>query len=68
MLDKIAGVLLEREVLDAEEFAKLMNEDSDSDSNSESESESKTQEKPEVPELPETRVDNLPGNNRDFMA
>ena len=68
LLDKIAGVLLEREVLDAEEFAKLMNEDSDSDSNSESESESKTQEKPEVPELPETRVDNLPGNNRDFMA
>ncbi|MBQ6773539.1 MAG: ATP-dependent zinc metalloprotease FtsH [Synergistaceae bacterium] len=58
LLDKIAGVLLEREVLDAEEFAKLMSEDSESESES----------KPEVPELPETRVDNLPSNNRDFMA
>ena len=57
LLDKIAGVLLEREVLDAEEFAKLMNEDSDSDSKT-----------PEVPELPEVRVDNLPSNNSDFIA
>ncbi|MBQ7732537.1 MAG: ATP-dependent zinc metalloprotease FtsH, partial [Synergistaceae bacterium] len=54
LLDKIAGVLLEREVLDAEEFAKLMSED--------------IPETPEVPELPETRMDNLPSTNRDFLA
>ncbi|MBQ9594296.1 MAG: ATP-dependent zinc metalloprotease FtsH, partial [Synergistaceae bacterium] len=54
LLDKIAGVLLEREVLDAEEFAKLMSED--------------IPETPEVPDLPETRMDNLPSTNRDFLA
>lgn len=60
LLDKIAGVLLEREVLDAEEFAKLMSEDTP-------EAE-ETPETPEVPELPEVRVDNLPSNNSDFIA
>ena len=50
LLDKIAGVLLEREVLDAEEFDKLVSENK------------------EVPELPETRVDNIPNSSRDFLA
>ena len=53
LLDKIAGVLLEREVLDAEEFSKLMDEEKN---------------KNEVPELPETRIDNIPNVNRDFLA
>ena len=55
LLDKIAGVLLEREVLDAEEFGKLMNNHNQD-------------EKPEVPDLPDTRLDNLPSMSRDFLA
>ena len=54
LMDKIAGVLLEREVLDAEEFAKLMEEGSDTPSS--------------VPELPDERIDILPNTSRDFLA
>ena len=53
LLDKIANVLLEREVLDAEEFDKLVNENKKSS---------------EVPELPDIRVDNIPNSSRDFLA
>ena len=55
LMDKIAGVLLEREVLDAEEFAKLMEEDTENTASS-------------VPELPEERIDILPNSGRDFLA
>lgn len=55
LMDKIAGVLLEREVLDAEEFAKLMEEGSENTASS-------------VPELPEERIDILPNSGRDFLA
>ena len=51
-MDKIAGVLLEREVLDAEEFAKLMDDETAS----------------ELPELPDTRIDIVPNAGRDFLA
>ena len=54
LMDKIAGVLLEREVIDAEEFDRLMKEEG---------------QKPEIPELPEVRVDTLPPTGqRDFLA
>ncbi|MBQ3448366.1 MAG: cell division protein FtsH, partial [Synergistaceae bacterium] len=60
LMDKIAGVLLEREVIDAEEFEKLMTE------HESAESESKEDAKPE---LPEARIDTLPETgNRDFIA
>ena len=52
MLDKIANVLLEREVIDAEELDKLMKEE----------------DKETPPELPELRVDTLPNPSRDFLA
>ena len=54
LMDKIAGVLLEREVIDSEEFERLMKEE---------------EKKPEIPELPETRIDSLPqSGTRDFLA
>ena len=54
LMDKIAGVLLEREVIDAEEFDRLMKEG---------------EKKEEIPELPELRVDTLPSTgSRDFLA
>ena len=52
LLDKIANVLLEREVIDAEELDKLMKEE----------------DKETPPELPELRVDTLPNPSRDFLA
>ena len=52
LMDKIAGVLLEREVLDAEEFAKLMDEGTPSD----------------LPDIPDERIDILPNTSRDFLA
>lgn len=52
LMDKIAGVLLEREVLDAEDFAKLMDEGTPSD----------------LPKLPDERIDILPNTSRDFLA
>ena len=55
LVDKIAGVLLEREVLDAEDFAKLM--------------ESDTENSPSEPqEIPDERIDILPNTSRDFLA
>ena len=52
LMDKIAGVLLEREVLDAEDFDRLMNDDKAED----------------LPELPDGRIDILPNTSRDFLA
>ncbi|MBQ7558863.1 MAG: hypothetical protein IJT20_01255 [Synergistaceae bacterium] len=53
LLDKIAEVLLEREVLDAEEFNELVESE---------------KEKGNPPELPEVRVDNIPSAGHDFLA
>ena len=55
LMDKIAGVLLEREVLDAEDFAKLMEDDAE-------------KQPQELPELPDERIDILPNTSRDFLA
>ena len=52
LMDKIAAVLLEREVLDAEEFSKLMDEGTP----------------PDLPKLPEERIDILPNTSKDFFA
>ena len=52
LMDKIAATLLEREVLDADDFAKLMDTDTPSD----------------LPELPDERIDILPNTGRDFLA
>ena len=52
LMDKIAATLLEREVLDADDFAKLMDDDAHSD----------------LPELPDARIDILPNTGRDFLA
>ena len=60
LMDKIASVLLEREIIDAEEFEKLMTEE-----------EKKEEEKKEEakPELPDVRIDKLPETgSRDFLA
>ena len=60
LMDKIANVLLEREIIDAEEFEKLMTEE-----------EKKEEEKKEEakPELPDVRIDKLPETgSRDFLA
>ena len=54
LLDKIAGVLLEREVLDAGELDKLMQDDENNEIKSE--------------KLPDIRIDLLPENKRDFLA
>ena len=50
LMDKIAGVLLEKEVIDAEEFDRLMTQ------------------KPDIPELPEARIDAVPNLSKDFLA
>ena len=55
LMDKIAGVLLEREVLDAEDFDRLMNDD-------------KADMPEDLPEIPDGRIDILPNTNRDFLA
>ena len=78
LMDKIANVLLEREVLDAEDFAKLMSEGDKSEKEkidrekSEPETTGKTGEKinenEKVDELPEIRIDKLPNTNHDFLA
>ena len=54
-MDKIADTLLEREMLDAEEFAKLMDEDILSKDS-------------EIPDLTDERIDILPNTGRDFLA
>ena len=61
LMDKIAGVLLEREIIDADYFEKLMKEEI---------KEEKKVEKleNEIPELPELRIDNIPEKRRDFLA
>ena len=57
LMDKIANALLEHEVIDAEEFEKLMNEN-----------ENEEIKNSDVPELPESRVDNVPKTNTEFFA
>ena len=108
LMDKIAGVLLEREVIDAEEFDRLMKEGTSSDINSKIESDKLTKEgsssdgendnsqgeikrpmndvtpddsaskphddtgnpesTPDIPEIPDIRVDSIPRTGRDFLA
>ena len=69
LMDKIAGVLLEREVIDAEEFERLMNEDKTEPVNSEVSSvPEEKHDALDVPELPDVRVDMLPKTGRDFLA
>ncbi|MBQ7577677.1 MAG: ATP-dependent zinc metalloprotease FtsH [Synergistaceae bacterium] len=61
LMDKVAGVLLEREVIDAEELDKLMKEESDSNNI--------TVDETKTPDLPDIRIDSLPpSNNHDFLA
>ena len=70
LMDKIAGVLLEREIIDAEEFEKLMKDDENKESESKSESGSESKSESESkPELPDIRIDTLTETgNRDFLA
>ena len=69
LMDKIAGVLLEKEVIDAEEFDRLMDEDKTSLSKQEAISKpDKAENTPDVPEMPDIRVDTLPKTGRDFIA
>ena len=56
-MDKIANALLEHEIIDAEEFERLMNEN-----------ENEEIKNSDVPELPEIRVDNIPKTNTEFLA
>ena len=68
-MDKIAGVLLEREIIDAEEFDRLMDENSQSTTNVElQKSQEDAKNAPDVPEMPDIRVDMLPKTGRDFLA
>ncbi|MBR0080016.1 MAG: cell division protein FtsH, partial [Synergistaceae bacterium] len=55
LMDKIANALLEHEIIDAEEFERLMNENEENKNS-------------DVPELPEIRVDNIPKTNTEFLA
>ena len=57
LMDKIANALLEHEIIDAEEFERLMNEN-----------ENEEIKNSDVPELPEVRVDNVPKTNTEFLA
>ena len=69
LMDKIAGVLLEREIIDAEEFDRLMDENSQSTTNVElQKSQEDAKNAPDVPEMPDIRVDMLPKTGRDFLA
>ena len=77
-MDKIAGVLLEKEVIDAEEFDRLMNEGTSSDilskekperpanedtpGNSPSQSQNDTNNPPDTPGIPE-----MPDTRVDFL-
>ncbi|MBQ7593506.1 MAG: ATP-dependent zinc metalloprotease FtsH [Synergistaceae bacterium] len=63
LMDKIAAVLLEKEVIDAEEFDKLMADDTKPEAK-----ENKEENENLLPELPEVRIDKLPNNNHDFLA
>lgn len=56
LMDKITSVLLEKEVLDSEEFNKLMDENENSQNQS-------------IPEIPDARIDKLPDfGSHDFLA
>ena len=69
LMDKIAGVLLEKEVIDAEEFDRLMNEDTPENSASKPQTSHDDAEKAaDIPEMPDNRVDFLPKTGRDFIA
>ena len=87
LMDKIAGVLLEREVIDAEEFDRLMKEGASDSVNIQKEnitaendvtsddSASKPHDDtgnpestPDIPEIPDIRVDSIPKTGRDFLA
>ena len=64
LMDKIADELLEREVIDADEFDRLMNE-----TNVEPQKAPEiAEDAPDVPEMPDIRVDMLPKTGRDFLA
>ena len=69
LMDTIANELLEREVIDAEEFERLMNEGKTDLSKSDApEVPEDVKNVPDVPEMPDTRVDSLPKSERDFIA
>ena len=69
LMDKIAGVLLEREVIDAEEFERLMNEGVPEISGNDSGNAPETsQDIPEIPDMPEIRVDPPAQTGKDFIA
>lgn len=69
LMDKIAGVLLEKEVIDAEELDRLMNEDTTASTLPQPETSQDDAKKPsDIPEIPDTRVDLLPKTGRDFIA
>ena len=69
LMDKIAGVLLEKEVIEAEEFDRLMNEGTTPTASVEPQTDMNNPENaPGVPEMPDTRVDSLPKTTRDFLA
>ncbi len=69
LMDKIAGVLLEREVIDGEEFDRLMNENTPKVSITKPGDDMNNPENvPDIPEIPDTRVDSIPKTGRDFIA
>ena len=69
LMDKIAGVHLEREVIDAEEFDRLMKEGTQKVSISKPENDSNNEANvPDIPEMPDIRVDSVPKTGRDFIA
>ena len=69
LMDKIAGVLLEREVIDAEEFDRLMKEGTPNISITKPENDSNNEAGiPDIPEMPDTRVDSIPKTGHDFLA
>ncbi len=69
LMDKIAGVLLEREVIDGEEFDRLMNENTPKVSITKPGDDMNNPESiPDIPEIPDTRVDSIPKTGRDFIA
>ena len=72
LMDKIVKILLEREVLDGEEFAKLMDGEEISAKSANNNNTDKPDSEPEqnlnnnLPDLPEARIDKLPDDK--FMA
>ncbi|MBQ6112688.1 MAG: ATP-dependent zinc metalloprotease FtsH [Synergistaceae bacterium] len=69
LMDKIANVLLEREVIEAEEFDRLMDEGAVSLNKSEPLNiPEDVKNASDVPEIPDIRVDSLPPAGKDFLA